>query len=292
MTKRGEGHLKEREALEVWRRAAQLQAEGERTGETVEPEGLLARPPDDYPVDTVRQAAIEAGIEEDHVDAALAEVRAETVLPIITRDRKLAARFFGGLLDVVTVRRIIQAPPAEVLSTIMEIFRGDPYRLILSEKKGDPLDTGALVFDIEGLAFVRKPWFATEVSASAVRQIYASLRPEEGENQACEVTLHAPIAWSHNTGLVHGLIVSGVTGGVFGTAACGIAMAALGGLMATPVGLVVAGGAAVAGSVAGCGLGRNGYRAYCRYGIERARRAMERLVLDVAVRSEQGRMEV
>jgi hypothetical protein len=291
MAKRDWEHLEEREALEVWRRAAHLQAEGERTGDRVEPERLLVRPTDGYPVDTVRKAAIEAGIGEEYVDAALAEVRTESVLPVVSKDRTLAARFFGELLDVVTVRRIIQAPPAEVLSTILEIFRGDPYRLILSGKKGDPVDSGALVFDIEGLGSVRKPWLATEVSTSAVRQIYALLRSVDGEDRVCEVTLHGPIAWSHNTGLVHGLIVTGVSGGAFGAGTGGITAAALGGLLANPIGWIVAGGAALAGFLAGGGLGRNGYRAYCRYGIERARRAMERLLLDVAVRSEQGQAE-
>jgi len=292
MTKRDRDRLEEAEAREVWRRAARFQAEASQEPAETESENLALGPPAGHEITAVREAAIEAGIEERFVVAALAEVQAERSLPVVTEDRALAARFFGGLLDAVTVRRTIEASASDALSIIINLLPREPYILTLSEKRGDPLDSGALVFDIEGLGSVRKPWLANEVSASAVRQVYVSLRPVGDGPATCEVTFQGPIAWSHNTGLVHGLVVSAVGGGVSGTVLGGVVATALGGLLVTPIGWVVTGVSAATGLVLGGALGRQGYRAFCRYGIERARRALEKMLLAVAVQAEQRRAVV
>ncbi len=288
MTDDDSGRLDDVEAREVWKRAARLQSETSHEAEAGRSEELAMGPPEGLEVRHVRDAAVEAGIEARFVDAALADVMAERSLPVVTKDRTMAARFFGGLLDNVETRRTIKAPPSEALSTIIEVFPRDPYRLALSDRVGDPLDSGTLVFDIQGIGALQKPWLAKEVSMSAVRQVYVSLRGIEGATPTCEVTLRGPIAWSHNTGLAHGLAASAVGGGAGGAAFGAGAAALVGGLIASPLGIAAVAVSSALGLVTGASAGRKGYRVYCAYGIERARRALEKVLLAVAVQAEQS----
>ena len=287
MTKEEPDFLSESEARDVWERAVRLQLEASPVGEEVQGQGLALFPPEGHEVIHVREAAEEVGIERRFLDAALDEVKAERFLPAPPTNRVWAARFFGGLLDTVAVSRIIKASPQRTLSVLLEQSSSGSSGLRLSDRIGDPLASGVLVFDIKGLGLLQKPWLAKEVSASAVRQVYVSIRELEGALPSCEVTLRGPIAWSHNTGLVHGLLVSTLTGGLGGTAVGVAAAAVLGGLLVTPLGVAVTGISAGVGLVSGGGLGRKGYRAFCRYGIERAGRALEKVLVGVTVKAEQ-----
>jgi len=292
MTEEGTNFLDESESRRVWEKAARLQAEASSEGGGPPAEGIVVSPRDGRDVRDVLTAGEEAGIERRFLDAALNEVRSDRVLPAPPRNRHWAARFFGGLLDVIEARQIIEASPEQTLSTLLEQFSAGFFGLSLNERIGDPLDSGVLVFDIEGLGSLNKPWLAREVSASAVRQVYVSIRELDEAPLSCEVTLRGPIAWSHNTGLVHGLLVTTLTGGIGGTTVGALAAAALGGFLMTPLGLTVAGVSAGTGLILGGGLGRNGYRAFCRYGIERARRALEKALVGIAVRAEQDCVEL
>jgi hypothetical protein len=236
----------------------------------------------------VRSAAIEAGIEPRFVAAALEDVRAERLFPGVDRGRSLARRFFGTLLDAVTVRRTMRASPPDVLAIIMREFPLDPFQLVLLDQRGDPLNGGVIV-EIQGIAYLKKPWLAAEVAMSAVRQIRVWIRPATDPVAGCEVTLRGPIAWSHNTGLVHGLVVSGIGGGI-GAVGFGAAIGMVAGAIAfPPLALAVTGVSAAAGLASGTALGRTGYRAYCRHGIERAASALNRILLSVALHAEKGR---
>ena len=127
---------------------------------------------------------------------------------------------------------------------------------------------------------------------SAVRQVWASIRPLSQPPSSCEVTLRGPIAWSHNIGLVHGLVFSGLSGGV-GALGLGAAGAMVfGGVVASPFVIAVSGLAGAIGLASGAALGRKGYRRFCRYGIERAARALDRMLLAIALQVEERQSQV
>jgi hypothetical protein len=291
MTEKRADFLDEAESRRVWERATRLQAEASPESDEPQPDGFALIPREGRDVMEVLAAGEEAGIDRQFLDAALEEIRAERFLPAPSTNRAWAARFFGGLLDVVVARQTIMASPERTLSILLDQFAASSFGLRLNGRIGDPLSSGALVFDIEGLGSLNRPWLAREVSASAVRQVYVSIRELDEAPTSCEVTLRGPIAWSHNTGLVHGLLITTLTGGAGGTALGSAAAAVLGGSLMTPLGLAVAGVAAGAGLLSGGVLGRNGYRAFCRHGIERARRALEKALVGIAVSAEQGRIE-
>ncbi|MEE8147513.1 MAG: hypothetical protein V3T24_07920, partial [Longimicrobiales bacterium] len=79
--------LTEEEAARLWQRAAQLQAEAARRAEKSGSEKAESKgaesatadvaPPEGYALTHVRSAALEVGITDEFVDAALADLRAE-----------------------------------------------------------------------------------------------------------------------------------------------------------------------------------------------------------------------
>ena len=110
--------LDEEEAARLWQRAAQLQAEAAQraekaeneTAETgaAESETADGAPPEGYALTHVRSAALEVGIANEFVDAALADLHAERTLPKKKR-RRLARWFLGNPPETHTVRRVIEA---------------------------------------------------------------------------------------------------------------------------------------------------------------------------------------
>ena len=81
--------LNEEEAAQLWQRAAQLQAEAARRAEKAESdraeteasgETADVAPPEGYALTHVRSAALEVGIANEFVDAALADLRAGRAL--------------------------------------------------------------------------------------------------------------------------------------------------------------------------------------------------------------------
>ena len=287
--------LDEEEAARLWQRVAQRQAEAARKAEAGSEEPAVEEgdeaPSERFAVAHVRSAALEAGIPEEVLDGALADLRVERALPQSKRSVTWARRFFGELLDTITVRRVIDAAAPGVLSAMEAIFPHEPYRLTLTDQQGDPLAGGVAIFDIQGLGPgpLPKKGLAAEVSMSAVRQVFVSVRPIEGDTPSCEVTLRGPIAWAANIGLAQGVAVTGVGAGLGGVTLAGGTVAAVGGLISS--GFVVLGLAGVLGAVgviAGGALGRKGYRALCAYGIRKAQRALEGLLGAVAARAEGG----
>ena len=98
----------------------------------------------------MRSAALEAGIANEFVEAALADVRAERALPKVDKGNTLARRFLNHPPNTITVRHVVEAAPQEVLSAMEATFPNEPFRLTLTDQQGDPLDQGVLIFDIPG----------------------------------------------------------------------------------------------------------------------------------------------
>ncbi len=285
--------LSEEEAARFWQRAAQLQAEAAQQAEALaeEPgsEDADVAPPEGYALTHVRSAALEAGISEEFMDAALADLRAERALPPKKRKWSLPRWILKNPSETITVRRIIEAPSAEVLSAMQDIFPREPFRLTLSDQKGDLLDGGVLVFDIQGFGGTGMPeGLALDANWSALRQVLVSLRPIEGARPSCEVTLRGPVGWSSGMDFLQSGLVSvfaGVPG--FGLGALGLALSynlAAG----SPLWAAVAAVLAVGGGLVGGGLGVKGYRALYSWGIGRGRRGLEGLLGAIAGRAQGG----
>ena len=102
--------LSEEEAARFWQRAAQLQAEAADSAEALardpEDEDADADPPEGYALTHVRAAALEAGISEKFMDAALADLQAERALPRKRRGWSLARSILKHPTDTITVRRV------------------------------------------------------------------------------------------------------------------------------------------------------------------------------------------
>ena len=211
MTERDPEILSEEEAARLWERAAKLQAEAAGRVEAPDVRGAEIPPPG-YALTHVRSAALEAGIANEFVEAALADLRAERALPKVEKANTLARRFLNHPPQTITVRRVVEATPQEVLSAMDTVFRDEPFRLALTDQQGDPLDRGVLVFDVQGLSAHFREGFTLEARESGLRHVFVSLRPVEGSTPSCEMTVYSPVT-SHNVGLVLGVLAAAVTGG-------------------------------------------------------------------------------
>lgn len=270
--------LSEAEAARLWARAAQLQAE---SAGRVEDPGVRggALPPPGYALTHVRSAAVEAGIADEFVDLALADLRAERSLGHGQGRRSLAMRFLRDPPSAITVRRVIGATAQEVLAAMEEVLPAEPYLLTLVDRQGDPADRGALVFDINRAARIGFQGFAFETRDAGLKQLMVSLRPLPGSQPSCEITVSSPVT-VHNVGFAIGSFLTLLTGAGGLMAGVGIGIAIAGGPL-IPVG-------AALGAVAGGGLGMKGFRFLYARSMRVARKALEGLTSSVAARATGG----
>ena len=106
MTEQDPDILSEEEAARLWERAAQLQAES--TGETETPDVQDARiHTPGYALTHVRSAALEAGIDSEYVETALAELRADRFRADAARDASKAALIAPFAADCQRLRESI-----------------------------------------------------------------------------------------------------------------------------------------------------------------------------------------
>jgi hypothetical protein len=276
MAERDSEILTEVEAAQLWERAAQLQAEAARRIEApdVADDETTAS---GYALSHVRAAALEAGIGNEFVDAALADLRSEQARPAIAKATSLAKRFLGNPPDALVIKRIVEATPEEVMAAMEGVFPGDQFRLALVDQQGDPLDRGVLIFDVQGYTSPFPQGFALEAKWGGFRQVFVSLRAIDGPARFCEMTVHAPVI-SHNVGLLQGVIAGAIPGGAGMFVGTAIGMGLLG---VAPVAVVLAG----VGLLTGGGLGVKGYRAVYHYCMRRGTAALEGLAGAVALRA-------
>jgi tRNA A-37 threonylcarbamoyl transferase component Bud32 len=157
------GVLSEADALAIWQRAAQLQAEAahrlERTRTLQAPMVNDASSPDSgsYRIRDVEAAAVEAGISKQYVALAIAERQAQGTkpTPVVIGDRmdRQFTTFLGTPDRSISVSRVIPASPKDTLSAIGAVFTGNPYRLRVNDTvNGHPLDGGILRFTVPRLS--------------------------------------------------------------------------------------------------------------------------------------------
>jgi hypothetical protein len=297
---RPESHLSEEDAAQLWQRAAALQAEAARQAEAearhaVHGELSTSLGDDGYQLQHVRAAAVEAGISEEYLDAALADVRAEAAIKKRKPANRFARRFLSDPPDAITVRRVIDAPVEKVLRTMEEIFPHEPYRLTLTDRQGDPLGGGFLVFNIDGASYVATEGFTGQASGADLRQVIVTLRPlvGDGADASCEVTLRGPVAWAYTLNSAIGTVFAGLSGGIglgaswVGSGAVAAALVASGVATVATAG-VLAAGVTVAGTVGGSLLGTRGFRALYALSLRKGQKALEGLLSLVAVKAQGG----
>ena len=269
--------LSEEEAARVWRRAAQLQAEaaGDVEPPTVDEDHDMLHSAG-YALTQVRSAALEAGIDDRFVEAALVDIRAGRLLAKEQRGHSLARRFLNHPSNTIAIRRVVEATPQEVLSAMEAVFPSEPFRLTLADQHGDPLAGGLLVFDLPGMRSPFEHGLAYETTRAGLNQVFVSLRQVEGPTASCEVTVHSAIT-SQNRRFGFGLVAATATGAA--------GLGALGALGLT-VGIGPVG--AIGGLLLGAGLGVKGARASYHFSKRRAQGVLERLAGAVAARAEGG----
>ena len=197
--------LNERDAMALWQRAAQLQAEAAHRMErsvnlsaasNVHAGEASQLPNDAYRLRDVEAAAVEAGISRQFVAIALAErqsaggTRSIAVAPLDDRAERRITTMLGTTDRSISVSRVITASPKVTLQTIGRVFTAHPYLLKVRETvNGHPLDGGILRFEIPNLLRAMSEGTVSSSAGTAARGLI--YRAYQLELQYLNVTLKA-----------------------------------------------------------------------------------------------------
>jgi len=209
--------LSSNEAMVVWRRAAELQAEAAALLESkmriaTETRSMTAAngtspsaesqastiPTDAYRLRDVEAAAAEAGISQRYVALALAELKSsptalQRTQPTSQFKERLATRMFGTTQRALSVSRIVRSAPREVLQAVGRTLQAPPWSLTLRDTLGGhPLDGGVLVFDLPAMTDANYRWTWTRYGVY-VPEVRVTLASVPGDARACEVTMHVDL---------------------------------------------------------------------------------------------------
>ena len=271
--------LSERDAMAIWQRAAQLQAEAahrmERTValQRTAPAGAdpnANAPTGAYLAAEVEAAAVEAGISRQYVAIALAERQSPSASPPMVvgdvEDRRVTM-LLGVTQRGISVSRVINGTPRATLEAIGRVATAAPFHLRLEEViGGHPLDGGILHFKVlELMELMQKtggsggiPPLGYRCNQIDLYDLNITLSPRGTvERPQCEVVISGDlragqrknVRWSRATTAILGVLTGAGMG--LGTAlATGTAL-----LGALP---------AVGGAAIGAGLTAWGYRASYR----------------------------
>ncbi len=291
--------LSERDAIAVWQRAAQLQAEAahrmERSINLTAPvasDGARQPVPDDsFRLSDVEAAAVEAGISRQFVAIALAErntimeTGGAAVVPLDDRTERRITTMLGVTDRSISVSRVIKASPKATLQLIGRVFTAVPYHLKVRETvNGHPLDGGILRFDIPSIYKAMTDGKTSAVS-SADTLIYrcsgqldlnvlnVTLKARgDATSPECEVIVSGDLRDGQRKNLKWAYWSIAGTSTGFGGAALAVGIKVMGGLaMATPL---VAGVVALSAFAA-----MAGYRAAFRHALKKAREEIDKMIL-------------
>jgi hypothetical protein len=286
--------MSESQAEQLWRRAAQLQAETLQRLDTQRANSALtastaasgADVTAGFKLDHVRQAAVEAGISGQFFDLALAELPRDQsgaplrIAPETSRLERHATPFLGTAERSLSASRVVDAPPARVLQALGSVWRLPPYALELRAPiGGHPLDGGVLVFDLPGTvsmfetAVANTTWYATRHALEAA-QLQVTLRPVPGTSDATEVTVFCDLRPGVRRNVLAAAWMAGTFGGLGSIFAAGVASGvAEAALVITMFTVAVP---AVLAGISVTGLTVLGYRAMYRHYVNRARKELTR----------------
>jgi hypothetical protein len=261
------------EAMVVWRRAAELQAEAAArlesrmraatetrqilaagttpAGGVASPDGNSASdstpiPTDAYLLRDVEAAAAEVGISQRYVALALAELHAspdaiQRAQPMPAWKERMATRLFGTTQRSVSVSRVFRSPPRVVLQALGRSLQAVPWSLTLRDTLGGhPLDGGVLVFELPGMGDgMNYKWTWTRYGVYA-KEVRVTLANVPSDPRACEVSMHIDLR-------------NGITANVAGYGAltgAGSAVGTVGGAIVGTNALALAGAAVIAPALA------------------------------------------
>ena len=279
-----EQRITEEQAQRIWRRAAELQAAAAERAEIRRRSGVEAAWLEEgLTVDDVRGAAVEAGIGDEFVEAAIAELESERELMPAAGSwlARAANRLLDGPPQVLSVSRELPASAEVVFEAMHRIFADSPFGLHLRDTRGVDLFTdGVFVFDTSG---GMQTGFEKKLSGGGVHRLFVMLRRVRGGRDRCDVSIRAPAGRLGRGVMVSGGLTAtaGGTGAAAGAAA-GPSIASVlgaGGLIYTGV---IGAAAIVTGLSAGT-LVLSGYRALHARALAGATDALESLVQALAV---------
>ncbi len=288
------GVISERDAIAIWQRAAQLQADAAHRMERriALPAGGTApddvRATDAFRLSDVESAAVEAGISRQFVALALAE-RTESVqggdaaiAPLDDRMDRRITTMLGTTDRGISASRVIRADAKTTLKVIGRVFTAPPYQLQVRETvNGHPLDGGVLRFTIPALIEVMRAQGAT-ISEGLIYRCYqlelqllnVTLKPRGSATAPeCEVVVSGDLREGQRKNLrVAYWSIAGVSSGSMALA-LPITIKALGlaaSVAALPV--VAAGGVIAAATMLG-------YRAAFRRALHKAHDELDTMLL-------------
>lgn len=277
--------LTEREASELWARAAELQESARREAEVVvhTDEGETGS----ITADVARLAAVESGIDGRFVDSASLQLAAEPHLDATTGSER-AASALGfperSLTERVTVRGSLSSVVAAVNEvTASESFQSDPVELPVEED-----DRVALIYEVpQNLkAVFSEGSFHYRVRYSAEVERYAMLISRVDDDQ-CEVTVHCALGRSFRQNAIAMRVLQFIAAGGVATG-IGFAVSALAGVVGL-AGVAATATVGVGAALAALG-GFRGVGALYRWGYrkrhERLRGAFRKLLTAVRMRTE------
>lgn len=283
-----ESSLSEERARQIWRRAAELQAEA---AARLEKRSRLLAPgeadtSEQFALTDVRSAALEAGISPEFVDLALAESTSPGVA--VTNDAAMqrARRFLGDRRRSVEVSRVINAPPARVHEAMQRVLPSARYALLLVDTLGDnPLEDGVFVFEPPSMWTQNgaASTFASRMGGISAKRLYLSLR-DVGSGRT-EVSIRVPLDRALLINYRVGASLGSALGIGGGLMAFGIVTTATAGLA-----LPVAASLAALGGLGGLAVGGGGSWGLARWGVSHGvKKAKEELatllqVLDASTR--------
>lgn len=275
----GRQYLSEEEARRLWEKAAELQAEAARREEEearrtlpgASDEGPEGAGDDDrggYSLTHVRQAGMEAGIQPEFLNMALAE---EAVLELEggVEDRgydRAVERFLADRRRALEITHESGFSPHDVWRSLEDALIQEPHDLELLEIRGGEMGEG-------GIAIFEAPTSMTSdgslkfySTAVDTKRYLVRITPEEGGG--CRILIRIPLRRSRriNGGVAMGFAGGiGILGGFSGMAL--LTGFGLAGAAALPLALLLAGGG-IGGAAGGGALTRWGmnaiYRSYMR----------------------------
>lgn len=250
------------DAMAVWRRAAELQAEAASRLESRMRDTAATAPDtsltDAYRLRDVEAAAAEVGISQRYVALALAELQTapdaiQRAKPMSPFKERLATRLFGTTQRTLSVSRVFRFSSKVVLQAVGRTLQAPPYSLALRDTLGGhPLDGGVLVFDLPAMtdANYRWTWTRYGVYVPEVRVTFASV---PNDPRACEVSMHLDLRRGLTANIAGYTVGTAATSGVsamFGALVGAKGLALAGAALLGPAfgAAVLVGGACIAGS--------------------------------------------
>lgn len=278
--------LTEEEAQQVWRRAAELQAvaaeRAEQRRRAVTAGTAFAA--DGLALTDVLDAAVEAGIGEEFIEAAIAELQNEGEMrpPPGSLMAKAADKLLDGPAYVLTVTREMLGGPDATFEAMQRVFPNAPFHLLLRDTRGAEIFIdGILVF--EASLDASRTAFQRNLARASIRRLFVTVRAVREQPDRCEVAIRAPVGGVGPSVLVSGGLTGlvGGSGAIAGAAAAPSLAALIGatGLVFTSI----MGGTAVVSGVAFGGLALSAYRALRDRSLQRATDALEGMIQALAV---------